>query len=297
MEAWRCLPWSAGDAALELASGSAMLAGLAPLDDAPGSPPRPALRWYSVGAPALVLGAGQPIQQVDTAACAAAGVPLHRRSSGGTSVLLEPTMLMQDVALPRGHRLYTSDVTESYRWLGEVWVATLVQAGLPARVIEVAEARADTQALDRLTRLSCYGGRSPYEVLIDGRKLVGFAQVRRRSGMLLQVGLYTHWSPAHLAVLLALTPADRDTLVERLTARVAGLALDVQGHWSSAAHVSSGLGCDLVSPHMYAPVIAAFADALWAMHGVALTEAVWSSVELTARAQAYSRYTPIDTER
>lgn len=292
MEYWRCLPWSGADAALELASGSALLTGLTPLADGP--PPSPALRWYSVAAPALVLGAGQPLHQVDTAACQAAGVTLHRRSSGGTSVLLEPSMLMQDIALPRSHRLARSDVTESYRWLGEVWAAVLHHVGTTPHVVAVDEARSDTQALDSLTRLSCYGGRSPYEVLVGGQKVVGFAQVRRRHGILLQVGIYTHWSPAALAGLLALSPAERSSLVERLSARVAGLSRDAHGHWTTVhqAHPPAAPPTD-VHTSLFTPLIETFAETLKVMHATVLQPAEWSTDELSARDQAYPRYAPL----
>ena len=91
-------------------------------------------------------------------------------------------MLMLDLVLPRAHRLYMGDVTESYRWIGEVWTAALRELGIDVQSTPIGAARADAQTLDPLLRRVCFGGLSPYEVVVGRRKLVGLAQVRRRAG-------------------------------------------------------------------------------------------------------------------
>lgn len=265
---WRLLPQSAGDAAHELAAAEALLAGLI-------AAPRAALRWYESPAAALVIGSGQKLAEIDLAACAAAGVTLHRRASGGTAVLFGPGLLMQDIVLPPGHRLALSDVSESYRWLGEVWADALGRLGVMGQPISVAAARDDTRALDPLLRRACFAGRSPYEVIAGGRKLLGFSQVRRRHGTLLQVGVYTRWPGAALADLLSLEPGQAAPLAAGLAARVAGLA-------------------DLL-PRPPAPpaIMAAFAAALAARHGVALAPDTWRPDELAALEAALARYAPL----
>lgn len=265
---WRLLPFSAEPVAVELATALAMLDGL-------NAHPQPALRWYSTSSTALVLGSGQRLSEIDQVACQAAGVTLHRRSSGGGAVLFTPAALMLDVVLPANHWLRRDDVTESYRWLGAVWVAALARLGLPADLLAIAEARADTQALDPLTRRACFGGRSPYEVLVAGRKLVGLAQVRRRYGILLQAGLYFDWQSEQLAHLLATDTAERASLATSLALRVAGLA-DLLPHRPPASAVM----------HAFA---AALADQL----AVQLVPAALSSPELAARASALARYAPL----
>lgn len=264
---WRWLPYQIAPATDQLAAAEALLAGLA-------QHTCPALRWYTTPIPALVLGTGQQPDAADRAACAAAGISIHRRSSGGTAVLMTAEFVMLDIVLPTSHPFYISDVTKSYRWLGNVWVAALDLLGLSAQILPIAEARADAQALDHLTRRACFGGRSPYEVLVSGRKLVGFSQVRRRQGALLQAGLYTTWSPRQLPDLLALTPDERALLTERLAKRVTSLA-------------------DRLTPPPDPPMImAAFATALQRLHGITLEPAQWSTAEQAARIQATARFAP-----
>lgn len=210
------LPYSALGAAAELAAGEALLNGLANV-------PRPAVRWYGARELALVIGSGQRPSEADDVALVARGATLHKRASGGTAVLFVPGFLMQDVALPAGHRLQISDVSESYRWLGEVWAEALGELGVATQLISISEARADTAGVDPLVRRACFGGRSPYELLADGRKLVGFSQVRRRHGALLQVGLYARWPGPELAELLRMPAEERAAFAAALATRVIGL--------------------------------------------------------------------------
>jgi lipoate-protein ligase A len=211
----RVLPPSAAGAAEQLAGSLALLAGL----EQTGVP---AMRWYEFQPPALLLGSSQRPGEVDLTACAAVGIPVHRRRSGG-GVVLGDSLLLLDLALPPDDPLYTGDVAESYRWLGAVWAAALGGLGIPARVADIATARADARLIDPLLRRVCFGGLSPYEVTVGRRKVVGLAQVRRRAGALIQAGVYLRWAPERTAALMAATTAERATLTDRLRSRVVGL--------------------------------------------------------------------------
>jgi lipoate-protein ligase A len=249
-----------------LAGGPALLAGV----EQTGVP---AVRWYGMDPPALIVGSSQRLEEIDQAACAASGLRIHRRRSGGGAVL-SADMLMLDLALPRAHPLYIDDVTESYRWIGEVWAAALRHLGVDGRVASVGAARADAHALDPLVRRVCFGGLSPYEVMVEQRKLVGLAQVRRRGGALYQVGMYLRWAPQHTAALMAATPGERVVLEQQLAARVAGL--------EELCDASSG------------EVIAAVESALARLAGFALSDDAWSEGEIAARAAEAGRYAAID---
>ncbi|WP_129629266.1 lipoate--protein ligase family protein [Candidatus Oscillochloris fontis] len=269
MQTWRFLPQSDGDAQHELASAEAMLVGLSEIG-------QPVLRWYHAPTPALVIGSGQALHEINRATCAAAGVRLHRRASGGSAVLFGPDLLMQDIALPAGHHLAISDVSESYRWLGEAWLATLAQLGVAASMVSIAEAREDRQTLPLLLRRVCFAGRSPYEILSGGRKLVGFSQVRRRQGMLLQVGVYMRWSGAALAQLLELSAVEAQALVSEMQERVVGL--------------------DEIVPQRPTPatIMDAFAVSLREQHQISLDPQGWHPAEKVGLQAALVRYAPIN---
>lgn len=211
----RVLPYDTAPASVQIAAGSAMLAGL--------EHGGPAMRWYAVDRPAALLGMSQQQDLLDAEAVRAAGVGVHRRPSGGGLVLADELLLMLDLALPHGHPRATADLTESYRWLGEAVAEGLRALGGAVRVLPVAEARADAARLAPPLASICFAGRSPYEVLAGERKIVGLAQVRRRPGALFQVGVYTRWEPHRTAALIAIPPSQRAALEAALASRVAGL--------------------------------------------------------------------------
>src|SRR5262245_59082353 len=261
----RRLPWSAGPADAELAGGPALLAGV----EQTGAL---ALRWYGMSPAALIVGSSQHLDEIDQAACAAAGLHIHRRRSGGGAVL-SADMLMLDLVLPRAHPVYADDVTESYRWIGEVWTAALREVGIDARATPIGAARADAQTLEPLLRRVCFGGLSPYEVVVGRRKLVGLAQVRRRAGALYQIGIYQCWAPRRTAALMAAAPGERAELEQQLATRVAGL--------------------EQLGVATAATVIAAFEAALAGLVGLAPTDDNWRDGEVAARVAETGRYAAI----
>lgn len=261
----RLLPWSAEPGDVQLARGLAMLAGL-------DETRQPALRWYDVAPPALILGSSQRADDVNAAACAAQGIPLYRRASGGGAVL-NAAMLSLDIALPPGDPLNVDDVTRSYEWLGELWARALQGLGIDARVIGIPEARANVQALPPLLKRVCFAGWSPYEVLVGDAKLVGLAQRRRRGAALLQAGLYTHWRPARTAELVARTDAERRMLDTELAWRVAGL--------------------NTVRPAVSAEAVQRAVEAELTRLGLVVTPSAWTPGEEAATEAALATLRPV----
>ena len=159
-----------------------LLRAISPGDD-------PIASWSMTATPALVLGRGAGAPQVDMAAARASGVAVVRRTSGGGPVLWDAGLVGLDVILPPGHELAPADVVETYRWLGEAVARGLRALGLPGvAVVEVPRARAAARAPGPAAA-ACYGGISPFEVLVEGRKVLGLSQARRRPGTLLQAGV------------------------------------------------------------------------------------------------------------
>ncbi len=180
----------------------------------------PALAWSRVDRPALVVGRAAADAGVDEAACRAAGVPVLHRRSGGGPVLWDADLLALDIVLPRGHPLAGDDVVAAYAWLGEALAAALRSLGLPARTVGIAEARAAEP--HPLAARACFGALSPFEVVAEGRKVVGLAQVRRRAGTLFQAGIPLTLDADSLAALLDLG-AGRSAFAGALRERAAGL--------------------------------------------------------------------------
>jgi lipoate---protein ligase len=215
---WRLLTSSGAGMGRQLALSEALLVCLPEIHT-------PALRWYHTNKPALVLGNGQKPETIDLAAARQRSIPVYRRTSGGTAVLVDGDALSMEVALPAGHVLATGDVVLGYRWLGEVWAQALRALGIrTARALPTDEVRVlPPLAQDDPLRLACYGTLSPWEPVVGTRKVVGLSQVRRRGGTLYQVGVYLRWRLEALVELLALPDAERAALVPRLRSATAGL--------------------------------------------------------------------------
>lgn len=214
--------------------------------DAPPPPGDATVRWYRASAPALVLGFAQRLQAaalVDCARCEARGVTVIGRRAGGGAVLLDAHMLCVTLAIGLPHRLVGDDVTESYRWLGDTVVAALDDLGIGGvRRVETAEARAKAalrsrqDAVGGLLRATCFGSVSPHEVVCAARKVVGFAQVRRRRVALMQVGVLMR-SQGDLADLLRIAdPGIRQAYRAEVHRRTVGIE-ELVGHATNPAEL------------------------------------------------------------
>ncbi|MBL8484083.1 MAG: lipoate--protein ligase [Rhodocyclaceae bacterium] len=225
------LPYSRAGAVAEQAWNEAALA------EAVAAP-----RWqlWTYADAAVVLGYSQ--RALMESRSGRATLPLIQRRAGGGAVLTGPWMLSASVVLPPAHPLLASGTVSSYRWLGEIFVGLLQDLGIAARAIEPAELESGRGAPN--PSWACFAGLSPWEVVADGRKIVGLAQLRRRTGVLLACGCLLYppeWAllcealdmPAEHAALLADQtascaellghPVDMDDLAHALQHRLAAV--------------------------------------------------------------------------
>lgn len=175
----------------------------------------PVLRLYAWSPPAVSLGRHQVRERVvDERECRSMGVDVVRRPTGGRAVLhwdeLTYSMVLPDSypGLPRG-------VVDSYRWLSRVLVRALQDLGIEA-AMAAPEGRGSGTAPG-----SCFDTASPHEVQIEGKKVIGSAQLRRR-GVLLQHGSIALRFPARASRLL-LPESGENRGTEKLVAHAAGL--------------------------------------------------------------------------
>ncbi len=182
------------------------------------APARRAVAVLEVDGPALVLGSTQDASDADPAALAAAGVALVRRRSGGGAVLLRPDeVIWVDVVVPRGDPLWDDDVGRAFHWLGRAWVAALGDVGLHGAAHE------GPLLTTRWSRLVCFAGLGPGEVVVDGAKVVGIAQRRTRDGARFQCALLARWEPSATTSLLSIGDAARSIADQDLAHAATGV--------------------------------------------------------------------------
>jgi len=161
-----------------------------------GAPP--VLRTYAWEPPGVSLGYAQPIDRgVNRDAIRARGYGLVRRPTGGRAIIHHHE-LTYSVALRTDDLSAGDSVLKSYREISRGIEAGLELLGIPARL-----PRKKRQAIKHKDLPSvCFAASLGGDMEVDGRKIVGSAQMRR-SGVILQHGSipFRLDEPEHVAIL------------------------------------------------------------------------------------------------
>lgn len=192
--------------------------GAGALHDRPLDPDGRLLEVLDVDGPALVLGSTQKDTLVDHRVAELFGVEVARRRSGGGAVLLLPgQVLWVDLTIARDDPLWSDDVAVSFHWLGEAWARALSSFRFEPEVHTGAAVQ------NEWSRLVCFAGLGPGEVLIGGRKVVGISQRRTREGARFQCLVHRRWDPMAMLGMLDLDDAERTAALLALGGIAAGL--------------------------------------------------------------------------
>lgn len=149
----------------------------------------PRFRVWTYRDPAIVLGCSQRALHAEAARRMPQGMDVLVRPSGGGAVLTGPWMVSASVALPLTHPWVRGRLPDSYRDLGQLHVDVLAALGVAGRALPESEVAAANAHLGPVVGWACYGSLAPWEVVdAAGRKLVGLAQRRQRTGVLLVAG-------------------------------------------------------------------------------------------------------------
>ena len=198
------------------------------------------LWWFDPIRPALVLGSTQDQSLLRVATCGERGVDVVKRRSGGGLVYVSPEhTLWADVIVPSSHRVWNVDVGKASEWIGECWLAALMEIGV-----------ADDFVLHRgafeatpWSSLVCFAGRGPGEIFdADGRKVLGVSQRRTKDWARFQCAISLKWEPECFVDLIA-----DETLT---TGAIAGdghtvdASFDVEGLRSVLAEVLARVSLD-----------------------------------------------------
>ena len=192
-QVWRLVQSEPADGAWNMAVDEAML------EAAIARRIPPTLRFYAWEPAAVSLGFFQPLdERIDLQQIRLRGFGLVRRPSGGRAILHKDE-LTYSVVVPEGMIERGHSVMGSYRTLSQGIEAGLALLGLGAELAErTAPERMKAEGLPTV----CFAKAAKCDMTVDGRKIVGSAQTRRR-GVIMQHGsVPIHIDPAeHLAVM------------------------------------------------------------------------------------------------
>ncbi len=194
----------------------------------------PILVSCSWAAPVLVLGYSQEAGSVNLPACKRLGVPVLRRITGGTGVLHHQALSFS-LALPRDHR-WAASIAALYDGFAESLRLALSNAG------HRLERGRGHGSEDGSRSPICFEDHLTESLLLQGKKVLGCAQARRRDAVLvhgtLLLGLDVPLQAAVFGVeaarinsaMAALSSPDKARLAENAAhslAEGAGLKLEV----------------------------------------------------------------------
>jgi lipoate-protein ligase A len=177
---------------------------------------RSTLRFYQWEPACLSLGFGQRASEVDTAAVERLGYTWVRRPTGGRSIL-HTRELTYSIITPENDPRVAGGIIPSYRNLSRGLLNGLNRLGAGAM-----QAKGDMpQNPDQ--GAACFDTPSHYEVTVNGKKLVGSAQLRRK-GVVLQHGtLPLHGDLGDIFAVLALPAPIKQVSKTQLYQRAATL--------------------------------------------------------------------------
>jgi len=208
---WRLVEDDPGEAAWNMAVDEAIAEscrqGLSP----------PTLRLYRWARPALTIGYFQKVDRdIDEAVCQTEKIAVIRRMTGGRAVLHG-----HDLTYSVASRAYVPELPNTIRGtflaISRGLIEGLHQLGLHAEPV-----RSPVRNMGRSP--ICFMSASWYEIICNGRKIIGSAQRRWKDGMLQQGSLLLDFDPVFYYKLFRFPDqAQRARMIEEGRNRIGGL--------------------------------------------------------------------------
>ncbi|MFT3890246.1 MAG: lipoate--protein ligase family protein [Anaerolineales bacterium] len=137
----------------------------------------PTLRLYAWNPPCLSLGHAQPFSDVDVNRLRERGWEVVRRLTGGRAIL-HTDELTYSVIAPLSEPRVEGSILESYNRLAQALLLAVKSLDIP---VEMKEGKPNNSAMPNPV---CFEVPSTYEITVNGKKLIGSAQARKKEGVL-----------------------------------------------------------------------------------------------------------------
>jgi len=178
----------------------------------------PTLRLYTWKPACLSLGHAQPFTDVDSTRLESHGWEVVRRITGGRAIL-HTDELTYSVTGPTDEPYLSGTVLESYNRLASALLTAIKDLNLP---VEMKAGKADGSGLSTPV---CFEVPSTYEIMVNGKKLIGSAQARRKEGVLQHGSLPLSGDLSRICQVLVFTDETaRENAIQRLLGRATTVA-------------------------------------------------------------------------
>lgn len=193
---------------------------------------KPTLRLYSWNPPCLSLGHAQSFKDVDIERLHAQGWEVVRRLTGGRAIL-HTDELTYSVTGSAEDPVLAGGVLESYNRLAQALLHAVQSLSVPVEMKE----HEDGHTQQNLNPV-CFEVPSTYEITVNGKKLIGSAQARKKEGVLQHGSLPLTGNLTRICDALVFeNESARQNAKERLLARATTVesVLGVAPSWDAAA--------------------------------------------------------------
>lgn len=256
---WRYLPAQAYGPELNMAIDEAIMQAVAR-----GESP-PTLRMYRWNPATVSIGYFQRADaELDLDAIAAEGLGFVRRPTGGRAVLHDQEVTYS-VIVPDSYPELPQSVTASYRMLSEGLLSGFRQLGFEAHMADLS---ASDSASSAGGTAACFDSPSWYEIVVDGQKCAGSAQLRQ-PGVVLQHGsiLLDHDDERFFQLLKFKDDQQRKRMLERFSRKAATLNTIREKHQQphvTQTEVEAAMFDGFVTAMQIQLIPGALSDAEWA---------------------------------
>lgn len=155
----------------------------------------PTIRFYQWSPPAVSLGYFQDLKkEINVKVCQDIGIDIVRRPTGGKAVLHDQELTYSFI-IKENDPLVNDSILETYKKISGGIIRGLSYLGIKAELVPL-RGKLENHLLDRSDKARihhldfksiCFSVPSQYEVQVEGKKIVGSAQVRK-GGVVLQHG-------------------------------------------------------------------------------------------------------------
>lgn len=193
----------------------------------------PTLRLYAWEPACLSLGQAQPFADVDMARLEQRGWEVVRRATGGRAIL-HTDELTYSVIAPNNEPRVEGSVLESYNRLAQALLLAVKSLEIP---VEMKEHAGHASSVTQPNPV-CFEAPSTYEITVNGRKLIGSAQARKKEGVLQHGSLPLTGDLTRICQALAFeNESARENAAKRLFERATTVesALGREVNWETAA--------------------------------------------------------------
>lgn len=204
---------------------------------------QPTLRLFAWNPPCLSLGHAQSFSDVDMDRVKEHGWEVVRRVTGGRAIL-HTDELTYSVTGSAEEPILAGGVLESYNRIAQALLYAVRELGFPVEIKEdgsryaLREGRSGLLDRQSETNPICFEVPSTYEITVDGKKLIGSAQARKKEGVLQHGSLPLKGDLARICQALVFkNEAARENAARRLLTRAATIesVLGVETAWETAA--------------------------------------------------------------